>query len=133
MVALFLPYPHDVPPRQPKELWLAFSQVALPPSIKDFIRLALWRKLLVGVWNLLPLETHCQLDNAEESVAHSRTDCKFLPVAFDILDKCLPSQTLGSPTDTRGEFQRMSVKTLTTLPGLLAWAAVRANWKIQCS
>ena len=41
-VALFLSYPHDLPPRQPKEIRSAFNRITLPPSNKDFVRLALW-------------------------------------------------------------------------------------------
>ena len=117
-VALFLSYPHDLPPRQPREVWAAFSRITLPPSNKDFIRLTLWRKLPVGLRlrNWHPLEAHCPLDNAEESVAHSCTDCKFLPAAFDILDKRFPSPAPAPPTDTREAFRQMSIQTLTTPP-----------------
>ena len=130
-MALFLCSPTSLAPRQPPGVWKAFHFFNVPTHHKDFIRQVLWLRLPVGErqkdWK--PDDVWCPIDGELETIDHARTECSLLKVAFDTIAKCFPTATVEErPTALLSSSLHLSFQCPT---GLLAWAAVYANWQVR--
>ena len=122
------------PPRQTEEVWKAFFSSDFPAPHRDTIYQALWKKLPVGerLRSWLPGEVNCPLDGACESVLHAVTACKFLPVAYNTVDKCFPADGPGESVSASTVIHTHPVQSLTSPHGILAWSAFIASWAARC-
>ena len=123
------------PPRQTEEVWKAFFSSDFPAPHRDTIYQALWKKLPVGerLRSWLPGEVNCPLDGACESVLHAVTACKFLPVAYNTVDKCFPADGPGESVSASTVIHTHPVQSLTSPHGILAWSAFIASWAARCA
>ena len=82
-VAQHLATSEQIKPRQPPEVWTAFLKITCPPRFREFLRLALWRKLPVGsrLNSWLNDGGLCPFHQQLETVPHALTECLFLGVA----------------------------------------------------
>ena len=71
----------------------------------------------------------CPIDGELETIDHARTECSLLKVAFNTIAKCFPTATAEEhPTTLLSSSLRHSFQCLS---GVLAWAAVYANWQVR--
>ena len=132
-----LSYPKEIERRQDALVWEALVKSPLPDQDKDFVRVALWRKLQVGMrqckWK--PGNTLRPIDNKLETVDHACFDCKFLLRAFTIIDRCFHLyETSAGPCSSVRDLLMKTPDTAPGIPpGLLAWSAIKVNWDIRCA
>ena len=132
-----LSYPEEIGRRQDASVWEAVVKSPLPDQDKDFVRVALWRKLSVGMrqcrWK--PGDTLCPIDNKHDTVDHACFDCKFLLQAFMIIDRCfhLYETSAGPCSSVRDLLVKALDTALGIPPGLLAWFAIKVNWDLRCA
>ena len=130
-----LTYPKEIKRRQEASVWEALVKSPLPDQDKNFVRVALWRKLAVGMrqhkWK--PADTLCPLDNKQKTVDHACFDCKFLLRAFTIIDRCFQHyETSAGPGSSVRDLLMKAPDTAQGIPpGLLAWSAIKVNWDLR--
>ena len=120
-----LSYPKELKRRQDASVWEALIKSPVPDHDKDFVRVALWRKLAVGMrqYKWKPGDTLCPLDNKQETIDHACFDCKFLLQAFMIIDCCFHhyETSAGACSSVRDLLMKAPDTALSIPPGLLAW------------
>ena len=132
-----LTYPKEIKRRQEASVWEALVKSPLTDQDKYFVRVALWRKLAVGMrqhkWQ--PADTLCPLDNKQETGDHACFECKFLFGAFMIIHCCFHHyETSAGPRSlVRDLLMKAPDTALGIPPGLLAWSALKANWDLRCA
>ena len=103
----------------------------LPDSDGHFIYRTLWRKLPTGQRQarMNPGQTNCPIDRVPETHKHLCTDCRFLKIAFDCINKAYaPIVIEGNPISSVSALVWNTPSlSLSTTPGLLAWSAIAVN------
>ena len=132
-----LSYPKEIERRQDASVWEALVKSLVPDQDKNFVSVALWRKLAVGMRQCKskPGHTLCPIDNKPEIVEHVCFDCKFLLPAFTIIDRCFHLyETSASPCSSVCDLFMKALDTSLGIPArLLAWSAIKVNWDIRCA
>ena len=124
-VAQHLATSEQIKPRQPPEVWTAFLKITRPPGFREFIRLALWRKLPVGsrLNSWLNDGGLCPFHQQLETVPHVLTECLFLGVAESFVHLVFPKVTVCVLSRTE--------ESLSHPAGLLVWTAIHAHWQLR--
>ena len=125
MALAALTYPKEIQRQQESSVWEALVKSSVLGQDKDFVRVALWRKLAVGMrqhkWK--PADTLYPPDNKQETIDHACFGCKFLLRAFTIIDRCFHhyETSAGPYSSVRDLLMKAPDTALGIPPGLLAW------------
>ena len=121
-------------PRQQPEVWQAWHKLLLPPADRQFIQIALWKKLTGGVQlaNWQPAGTACPICGLLETTQHALTAYKYFSLVAHVASQCMgPAATEHGPqTDPTIILWDQPELSLTT--PLALWSAVRAAWSHRC-
>ena len=128
--------PLDAPQkRQEPRVWEQLEKLKMPGRQKDFVRKALWKKLMVGARTQKAYhQPNCVMCSVCETVNHVLSRCKFWLVACDIVTKALGP--VWGPTGAMCPMKRLlidePVLSLQTTQGQALRAAARAGWVLRC-
>ena len=113
-------------PRQPPEVWTAFSRIVCPHNFRGFLRTALWRKLPVGscLNSWLNNGGFCPFHQEIAMIPHVLSDCMFLGVASSFVNLVFPQALVCVHTRTE--------ESLSHPAGLLVWTSIYAHWQLRC-
>ena len=129
--------PNNFCTRQSRDTWKALMALQLPDTDRHFLYRALWRKLPTGQRQarMNPGQANCPIDGVPESHKHLCTDCRFLKIAFDCINKAYaPIVIEGNPISSVSALVWDTPSlSLSTAPGLLAWSAIVVNWGLRTS
>ena len=112
----------------PQKSGARFEKSPAPPRFREFLRLALWRKLPVGArlnsW--LNDGGLCPFHQELETVPHALSECLFLGVAISFVNLVFPEVSVCVLSRTE--------ESLSHPAGLLVWTvqAIHAHWQ-SCS
>ena len=110
-----------------------FGCLHLPKWDLDFVRRVLWRKLPVGVRMERLGGKLCPQCGRVEDHAHTPKRCYFSAFMFDTVRKAFGlAQGVGGAVEPSRLLLEEPLLSLQTTQGLVLWAGLRAQWKLQC-
>jgi ribonuclease HI len=126
----------NIEERQPDGVWRKLAKLRIPGKDKDFIRMALWKKLPTGLrlQRIFPrLSRACPLCGVVEDNEHRLKACPFLSLPLLVMRRCFG---VVHHTDIVIEPSRLCIDfplvSLSTIQGLLLWKTISVLWLFRC-
>ena len=116
-------------------VWKVFSRLRVPSFDRDFIRRALWRKLIVAQrLCAMTRQDNCPFEPLVETHQHFFEGCRFTEILGSSIEHTYGQVELegGGWVAVKHLPFRQTEQSLTTTQGLLYWAGLAAAWSLRC-